>query len=201
MRGRVFSLGVNLLESRMGVDLRPSLTAGMSCILGVTMTSTWPHWFPVYMALAPSLILEVICLYILLISPSLPLWGHRKKDRRFCFQLSLVCEAEIEYRVGSKILAKNSCWMESLVKTVPETLWKMRLSTLQCPNTKYIFSIHLSNELSWNKLKEPVGFHESKLHWKEGTLRDVAQIRKSLPLLSMHVGLRVLSHFSLKGLR
>lgn len=56
VRGRVFSLGVNLLESRMGVDLRPSLTAGMSCILGVTMTSTWPHWFPVYMALAPSLI-------------------------------------------------------------------------------------------------------------------------------------------------
>lgn len=40
VRGRVFSLGVNLLESRMGVYLRPFLTPGMSCILGVTMTST-----------------------------------------------------------------------------------------------------------------------------------------------------------------
>lgn len=143
VRGRVFSLGVNLLESRMGVYLRPFLTPGMSCILGVTMTSTWPHGFPIYVALAPSLILKVICLYVHLISPSLPLWGHRK-DRGFCFQLSLVCEAEIEYRVGSKILAKNSCWMESLVKTVPETLWKMRLPTLQCPNTFSAYTYQMS---------------------------------------------------------
>lgn len=43
--------------------------------------------------------------------------------------------------------------------------------------SKYIFSIDLSNELSWYKLKEPVSLHERKLKWEECILRDVAQIK------------------------
>lgn len=153
VRGRVFSLGVNLVEWRMGVDLCPFVTPGISCILGVTMTCTWPYGFPIYVALAPSLILKVICLYIHLISPSLPLWGHRKKDRGYWFQVFLVCEAEIEYRVGGRILAENSCWMESLLKTVPETLWKLYLTPLQCPNTFSAYTYQMSfHGTNWKNL-------------------------------------------------